>query len=132
MWTTCCLKKAKNQQSSFFCDLPRGQGKIFNDKILLEEFRKRVRIAHRKMRSAQRYTARDKRNTQKLEKQSEICAPLRLVMVVADFHVADRVKISTCSLLVLGGLFATFLSGGAGQGRRNSLAAYFFVYPSAI
>lgn len=46
-------------------------------------------------------------------------------MVVADFHVADRVKISTCSLLVLGGLFATFLSGGAGQGRRNSLAAYF-------
>lgn len=77
------------------------------------------------MRSAQRYTARDKRNTQKLEKQSEICAPLRLVMVVADFHVADRVKISTCSLLVLGGLFATFLSGGAGQGRRNSLAAYF-------
>lgn len=81
------------------------------------------------MRSAQRYTARDKRNTQKLEKQSEICAPLRLVMVVADFHVADRVKISTCSLLVLGGLFATVLSGGAGQGRRNSLAAYFLCLP---
>jgi len=28
----------------------------------------------RKMRSAQRYTARGKRNTQKLEKQSELCA----------------------------------------------------------
>jgi hypothetical protein len=68
------------------------------------------------MRSAQRYTARDKRNTQKLEKQSEICAPLRLVMVVADFHVADRVEISTCSLLVLGGLFATFCPGVRGRG----------------
>jgi len=36
LWTICCLKKAKNQQSNFFCDLPRGQGEIFNDKILLE------------------------------------------------------------------------------------------------
>lgn len=70
------------------------------------------------MRSAQRYTARDKRNTQKLEKKkrSEVCAPLRLVMVVADFHVADRVKISTCSLLVLGGLFATSCPGVRGRG----------------
>jgi len=52
------------------------------------------------MRSAQRYTARGKRNTQKLEKnKAGLCA-----IETRDGRlttVAERVKISTCSLLVL-------------------------------
>jgi hypothetical protein len=60
----CCPKKAKNQQPSFFCWSPRGSGKNI---VFLEEASQNRAL---KMRSAQRYTARGKRNTQKLEKQS--------------------------------------------------------------
>lgn len=66
------------------------------------------------MRSAQRYTARGKRNTQKLEKnKAGVCA-----IETRDGRlttVAERVKISTCSLLVLENFgLLTRASGGAG------------------
>jgi hypothetical protein len=60
----CCPKKAKNQQSSFFVGRHVVQGKIL---FFLEEASQNRAL---KMRSAQRYTARGKRNTQKLKKQS--------------------------------------------------------------
>lgn len=128
MWTFCCLKKAKNQQPSFFCWSPRGSGGIFIKKIFFLE-RKRVRIANEKC-VAHSVTQLVVNEIHKNWKNKASCAPLRLVMV------AERARgcglNATWSKFV--GSWLTFETWvrGCGLGEEKLSSCLFTVYPSAV